>query len=812
MKTYKKYLILGSFLAVFIAPAMTDAVTIEELQAKIRVLLAQIQQLQSRVGSGQSNVSVPENNPEWCHEFVQPLKKGFKSKEVRHLHIALEKDGFSVASEEKINGLFGDSTKAAVISFQEKYREEILVPAELESGNGVVGKLTRNKLNSLYRCSTYKITPSGTIIRGKEYDFAAKIEGRVNSAVLFFLERPSGTMKYDGINGSAIGRGDLKTDSKGLLIVNSTQLIPTGGEIGDWFSWITVGGIKSNEQKHKVISTPGISCVKEGESLGAVVPDNTKQCCAGLVPYIEPGIVGTRGVCIKPETSSSSIELSADKTSGIAPLNVNFGITLKNFPACTSYNFDFGDGVGLSLNTSCLATSTASIPVQTFAKTYTYRTTGTYKAFVAAGDKKSDKLTINVNSVPVPSSVSGIYNLGPVETLVKNKTYDFVGQIFGAQPKSKVYFYLKRPDGTMKYNGEEFGNIQGDSKFSTSRIKKELLSLKTDSLGFLSGNVSQKIPAATQIGEWLSWVGVGGVGSTIQKHLVVDSGTPIYKAFVYDSNGGLTDILSKGKSYNLAGQISNAKKNSKINFYLKRPDGTMKYNGEDANDIKKDLKSSFGRSAETGKLKTDLQGNKEISVTQKINLLTQTGEWVSWVAVDGVKSNEQKYKVAESGTPVYKASIYDYNNALVENLILAKNKTYTFTGQVFGAKKKSKINFYLKRPDGTMKYDGVDINDIQKSFISSSARRGERLLDIITDSQGGLKTGVSVSQKIPSQTQNGEWVSWVVIDGVKSNEQKFIVTDIPVYGVKLNQESNLAGEGDGGGNVGGIQDTPRGGD
>jgi peptidoglycan hydrolase-like protein with peptidoglycan-binding domain len=43
---------------------------------------------------------------------------------------------------------FGPLTENAVIRFQNKYRNEILVPASLGSGTGFVGQLTRNKLNS----------------------------------------------------------------------------------------------------------------------------------------------------------------------------------------------------------------------------------------------------------------------------------------------------------------------------------------------------------------------------------------------------------------------------------------------------------------------------------------------------------------------------------------------------------------------------------------------------------------------------------------------------------------------------------------
>ncbi len=39
------------------------------------------------------------------------------------------------------------------------------------------------------------------------------------------------------------------------------------------------------------------ACVEEGESLGAVVPDNNLECCPGLEAVIPEGIVGTRGTC-----------------------------------------------------------------------------------------------------------------------------------------------------------------------------------------------------------------------------------------------------------------------------------------------------------------------------------------------------------------------------------------------------------------------------------------------------------------------------------------------------------------------------------
>ncbi|MBI5220577.1 MAG: hypothetical protein HY978_01925 [Candidatus Liptonbacteria bacterium] len=46
-------------------------------------------------------------------------------------------------------GYFGKLTRQGVVAFQEKYAEEILAPVDLVNGSGVVGRLTRQKLNQL---------------------------------------------------------------------------------------------------------------------------------------------------------------------------------------------------------------------------------------------------------------------------------------------------------------------------------------------------------------------------------------------------------------------------------------------------------------------------------------------------------------------------------------------------------------------------------------------------------------------------------------------------------------------------------------
>lgn len=80
--------------------------------------------------------------------FKSDLKIGSQGKEVEELQKCLLKDP-DVFLDGEVTGFFGNSTKKAVIKFQEKYAEEILEPGGLKEGTGLVGKATREKLNTL---------------------------------------------------------------------------------------------------------------------------------------------------------------------------------------------------------------------------------------------------------------------------------------------------------------------------------------------------------------------------------------------------------------------------------------------------------------------------------------------------------------------------------------------------------------------------------------------------------------------------------------------------------------------------------------
>ena len=91
-----------------------------------------------------------EKNPTF--EFKSDLQVGSKGEEVTELQKCLANPpagGPDIYPEQEVTGYFGEKTKTAVINFQEEYKQEILVPAGLTSGNGRVLASTRKKLNEL---------------------------------------------------------------------------------------------------------------------------------------------------------------------------------------------------------------------------------------------------------------------------------------------------------------------------------------------------------------------------------------------------------------------------------------------------------------------------------------------------------------------------------------------------------------------------------------------------------------------------------------------------------------------------------------
>lgn len=87
--------------------------------------------------------------------FKKDLQLGDTDPDVKELQKILNSDPDTIVATEDVGSrgkettYFGALTKAAVIKFQNKYKDVILTPAGLTTGNGLVNKLTRTRLNLL---------------------------------------------------------------------------------------------------------------------------------------------------------------------------------------------------------------------------------------------------------------------------------------------------------------------------------------------------------------------------------------------------------------------------------------------------------------------------------------------------------------------------------------------------------------------------------------------------------------------------------------------------------------------------------------
>lgn len=167
-----KKIIVLALSAVFLVGAFAvatpvSAVTLQELQNQIQSLLGQVKSLQAQNQTANVTDSAAGTTASWCFNFKTNLRRGDTGKAVANLHIALQKEGYAIDKGEINNKRFGDSTKSAVIGFQNKYASEVLTPLDKTSGTGFVGNTTRAKLNQLYGCggtvsAVTTVTPTTT--------------------------------------------------------------------------------------------------------------------------------------------------------------------------------------------------------------------------------------------------------------------------------------------------------------------------------------------------------------------------------------------------------------------------------------------------------------------------------------------------------------------------------------------------------------------------------------------------------------------------------------------------------------------------
>jgi len=141
-----------------VGPGVAQAITADELQAQINILLAQLATLQTQLSD---LTGEPATTIVGCTitSFDRALSQGMSGEDVKCMQIILNTDPVTKLAESGAGSpgnetlYFGPITKAGVIKFQEKYADEVLASWGLTSGTGYVGSTSRAKLNSLLTAS-----------------------------------------------------------------------------------------------------------------------------------------------------------------------------------------------------------------------------------------------------------------------------------------------------------------------------------------------------------------------------------------------------------------------------------------------------------------------------------------------------------------------------------------------------------------------------------------------------------------------------------------------------------------------------------
>ena len=184
--------------------------------------------------------------------FTKTLRLGDNNQDVKQLQIFLNKSSDTrialsgIGSPGNESTYFGSLTMKAVMSFQAKYKTEILVPSGLTSPTGFVGLATIKKINSLINSTSIVATNNQTVVipppaqnilpvSSTGQAFPSPIISTVSKVAVNTGDKLVLTGKFPGT--SAVYLNDIVASSKTISQSEIDVVVPSGS--GIYLVWVS---------------------------------------------------------------------------------------------------------------------------------------------------------------------------------------------------------------------------------------------------------------------------------------------------------------------------------------------------------------------------------------------------------------------------------------------------------------------------------------------------------------------------------------------------------------------------------------------